>query len=419
MKPTPSYGKLDFSPAPKNFRQRPSVDDASEEYVGSEVGPESKDDNSLLIVVKVGTSSLIRKDTDSVNLSCMARLCETVAILHSKGHRVVIVTSGAVGVGANRLHLPKKPTDIPKKQALAACGQLRLMRHYDDNFTTLGKRCAQVLITLENLSERSQYLNVRQTFKALFDYDVIPIVNENDTVAVHELRIGDNDTMAAQVASLIGADYCFLLTDVDGLYTANPATDPNAKFVDVVNDLSELSVETGDKAGSEFGTGGMATKLTAARIATAAGCKMVICNSLRLEEMPGCVEGEKLGTLFMPPPKIIQGRKRWILAMKPRGRLILDAGAVKAVNRHKSLFPSGIKEVVDEFDAQDAVQLCSEDGKVIGSGLVTYNSADMRKLMGVQSHKIEEILGFSQSSEVVHRHNICVFKEDEEYESDA
>eukprot|EP00240_Pyramimonas_obovata_P004668 CAMPEP_0118935804 /NCGR_PEP_ID=MMETSP1169-20130426/15838_1 /TAXON_ID=36882 /ORGANISM="Pyramimonas obovata, Strain CCMP722" /LENGTH=389 /DNA_ID=CAMNT_0006878867 /DNA_START=156 /DNA_END=1325 /DNA_ORIENTATION=+ len=368
----------------------------------------------MIVVIKVGTSSLIREDTDSVNLSCVARLCETVALIHSKGHRVVVVTSGAVGVGAQCMSLKKRPTEIPKKQALAAIGQGHLMKLYDDNFNELGKQCAQVLITLENIADRSQYLNTRQTFKALFEYGVIPIVNENDTVSVHELRIGDNDTMASQVASLIGADYCFLLTDVDGLYTANPNSDPNAKFIEVVDDLVQLSVDTGNGAGTEFGTGGMATKLTAARIATAAGCKMVICNSNRLEDVHTCLEGAKLGTLFMPMPNVIQGRKRWILSMPARGRAILDAGACRAVCRHKNVFPCGLKEVHGTFSSQDAIHLVSEEGEVIASGLVNYNNEEMKKLVGLQSDEIEEVLGFHGPSEILHRHNVCVFKDVEE-----
>jgi len=390
--------------------------------------PEGEDIDmaSKLVVVKVGTSSLIRPETQAINLSTLARLCETVALMHTKGHRVIIVTSGGVGVGAQRMGLAKKPTEIPKKQALAAIGQLHLMKHYDDMFIALNKRCAQVLITLENISDRAQYLNTRQTLKALFDYGVIPIVNENDTVAIHELKIGDNDTMAAQVASLVGADYCFLLTDVNGLYTSNPNNDPDAKLIEVVEDISQLAVDTGSTdapggaAGSEFGTGGMVTKLTAARIATAAGCKMVICNATRLAEIGEVIEGKSVGTLFLPPANIIHGRKRWILSMPARGRIVLDDGAVRAVMRHKNVFASGLLEVVGKFGHQDAIHLVDKDGNVIASGLSNYTADELRKLKGLQSDRIEEVLGFNGPSEILYRTNICVFKdEDETGETDS
>mmetsp|Transcript_6585 Transcript_6585/g.8938 ORF Transcript_6585/g.8938 Transcript_6585/m.8938 type:complete len:402 (+) Transcript_6585:433-1638(+) len=376
---------------------------------------------SLIIVIKIGTSSLIRHDTSSVHLSNMAKLCETVAILHSEGHRVIIVTSGSVGVGGQRLGLTQKPTEIAKKQALAAVGQLHLMRHYDDNFTSLGKRCAQVLLTLDNLSERSQYLNARATFKALFNYGCIPIVNENDTVAVHELRIGDNDTMASQVASLVGADWCFLLTDVDGLYTANPNNNPDAQLIPVVEDISKLAVDIGN-TGTEWGTGGMQTKLVAARIATSSGCRMVICNSEKLEEVPGCVRGASLGTLFLPPPKVMKGRKRWILAMPTRGQVLLDAGAVRAVLRGTSLFPAGVRSVLGSFSAQEAVQIVSQEGgQVVAHGLCNYSSKELELLKGHHSDKVKEVLGYLGSDELIHRNNMCVIAqrtEDEEDESD-
>jgi len=414
---------------------------------------EDLDMASKLVVVKVGTSSLIRPETQAINLSTLARLCETVALMHTNGHRVIIVTSGGVGVGAQRMGLAKKPTEIPKKQALSAIGQLHLMKHYDDMFIALNKRCAQVLITLENISDRAQYLNTRQTLKALFDYGVIPIVNENDTVAIHELKIGDNDTMAAQVASLVGADYCFLLTDVNGLYSSNPNNDPDAKLIEVVEDISQLAVDTGSTdapggaAGSEFGTGGMVTKLTAARIATSAGCKMVICNATRLAEIGEVIEGKSVGTLFLPPTNIIHGRKRWILSMPARGRIVLDDGAVRAVMRHKNVFASGLLEVVGKFGHQsgisgtydrdktpdggdktcdknqepsgDAIHLVDKDGNVIASGLSNYTADELRKLKGLQSDRIEEVLGFNGPSEILYRTNICVFKDEDENDTDS
>mmetsp|Transcript_19842 Transcript_19842/g.23811 ORF Transcript_19842/g.23811 Transcript_19842/m.23811 type:complete len:432 (+) Transcript_19842:197-1492(+) len=360
-----------------------------------------------IVVIKVGTSSLLKPETNSLYLSLIAKLCETVAKLCNKGYKVVIVTSGAVGVGALQLGLKKKPTDLAKKQALAAVGQQHLMRHYNDFFTALGHRCAQVLLTLDNLANRSQYLNARNTFEALFEYGVIPIVNENDTVAVQELRVGDNDTLSAQVATLVGADYLFLLTDVDGLYTSNPNTDPTAERIPIVEDITKLTAKIGN-AGSEFGTGGMQTKLTAARIATSAGCKLVIMLSEGLERIPGCLDGDSVGTLFMPVPNHMKGRKRWILTMPIRGELVLDAGAVKAVKAHRSLFPAGVKEVRGVFNAMEAIRICNTEMVQVAVGIINYNSTEVQTMLGRGSAEYQGELGYNGPDEVIHRDNLCV-----------
>ena len=231
----------------------------------------------------MGTSSLLRTEAGTLHLSQICTLCETVARLNRAGVRVVLVSSGAVGAGMFRMGLSEKPKEVAKKQALAAVGQVHLMRYYEDIFNTIGVKCAQVLLTLENLSNRKQYVRARNTFNALFDMGVVPVVNENDCVAVEELRFGDNDTLSAQVAALCEAQWLFLLTDVDGLYTSNPNTDPNAKRIEVVENINELDVDVGG-AGSSVGTGGMVTKLTAARIACAAGCKTIVCLSSNLEK---------------------------------------------------------------------------------------------------------------------------------------
>lgn len=251
-------------------------------------------------VIKVGTSSLIRSDTKALNLSSLASLVETVRDLKDLGFNVVVVSSGAVGVGCQRLRLPNKPTELAKKQALAAVGQIHLMRYYDDLFTALGLTCSQVLLTLDNLATRSQYINARNTFYELLRYGTIPIINENDTVAVAQLRFGDNDTLSAQVATLVEADWLFLLTDVDALYTGNPNTDPTAEPVREVDDVHDLTVDT-KQAGTQWGTGGMATKLTAAGIATAAGCRMAICHFRNPGAILDIIAGEdNIGTVFNP-----------------------------------------------------------------------------------------------------------------------
>jgi glutamate 5-kinase len=307
-----------------------------------------------------------------------------------------------------RADLRTKPTNLVQKQALAAIGQSFMMRHYDDFFSSLGKRCAQVLLTLENLADRSQYRNARHTFDALFELGVIPVVNENDTVAVASLRFGDNDSLSAQVAVLVSASYLFLLTDVDGLYTANPATCPGATRIDVVEDIAALSADVSE-AGTEWGTGGMATKLTAARLASAAGCRTVIC----LSEAPGAIArvlaGESIGTLFMPVASPAQGRKRWLLQLPRRGELWVSAAACAALAARKALFPSGVLRVVGSFEAQDAVRLCDETGAEQAVGLVNYSSAEAETMRGKRSREYRAILGFlagGQVAELVHSGNV-------------
>ena len=250
------------------------------------------------VVVKVGTSSLLRDGV--LHLSQICAMCETVSRLHKRGLNVVIVSSGAVGAGMFKMGFDEKPKEVAKKQALAAVGQVHLMRHYEDIFSTIGLKCAQVLLTLGNLSDRKQYVRAKNTFAALLDMGVVPIVNENDTVAVEELRFGDNDTLSAQVAALVEAKWLFLLTDVEGLYTANPGTNPDARLIEVVDNINDLNVDVGG-AGTSVGTGGMVTKLTAARIACAAGCKTIVCLSSRMDGVEAAVlEGVGVGTPSYP-----------------------------------------------------------------------------------------------------------------------
>jgi len=331
----------------------------------------------ILQVIKVGTSSLIRPEQNSLNLTSLAGIVGLIRDLRNDGYQVVLVSSGAVGVGCQRLELETRPTLLAKKQALAAVGQVHLMRYYDDLFSAYGITCSQVLLTLENLSSRSTYYNAQNTFKELFHYGVIPIVNENDTVAVEQLKIGDNDTLAAQVATLVHADWVFLLTDVDALYTSNPNIDPNARPIHVVPDLWGLQVET-STSGTQWGTGGMATKLTAARMATAGGCNLAICHFADPSIVMNILKGERVGTVFLASSAPVRGRKRWILSMKPIGAVWIDAGAVRAVkDRHCSLFSAGIIKVEGNFSDQDVVSICDEEGREFARGLANYCNEDV------------------------------------------
>jgi len=370
---------------------------------------------SQTIVVKIGTSSLTQPDTGSLALSTIATLVETLSRLRHQGYRVVLVSSGAVGVGCARLGLTERPRSITLKQAVAAVGQGRLIRVYDDLFSVLQQPIAQVLLTRGDLVQRSSYINVEQTFQELLQLGVIPIVNENDTVAVDELKFGDNDTLSALVASLVKADWLFLLTDVDRLYSADPRSNPDAKPISVVhrlNDLKELQVQVGDR-GSSWGTGGMITKISAANIATGAGVRTVITDGRAAQNIEKILQGEAIGTQFEPQPRPANARKRWIAhGLVPMGKLYLDEGAVQAI-RHagKSLLAAGIIQVEGEFESQDAIALCDRSGEEFARGVVNYRTVELKKIQGHQSDQIEQILGYSCPETVVHRDNLALITE--------
>ncbi len=364
------------------------------------------------IVVKIGTSSLTQPETGQLAISTIATLAETLSHLRRLGNRVILVSSGAVGVGCARLGLTERPKAIALKQAVAAVGQGRLMRVYDDLFTTLQQPIAQVLLTRSDLVQRSRYLNVYNTFQELLELGVIPVVNENDTVAVEELKFGDNDTLSALVASLVHADWLFLLTDVDRLYSADPRSVPDAQpiaLVSSIKELEELQVQTGNQ-GSQWGTGGMLTKISAARIATAAGVRTVITEGKRSQNIEKILQGEPIGTHFEPHLEPTSARKRWIAyGLVPSGKLYLDEGAVVAISQAgKSLLAAGITALAGDFDTQDAVLLCDSKGNEIARGLVNYSKADLQKICGRHSSEIPGILGYEGAETVVHRDNLVL-----------
>jgi len=366
-------------------------------------------DTAKTLVIKIGTSSLTRPDSGLLALGTIARLVETICELRSLGHSVVLVSSGAIGVGSARLGITQRPKTIALKQAVAAVGQGRLMRVYDDLFSSLNQPIAQVLLTRSDLAQRSRYVNSYRTFRQLLTLGVVPIVNENDTVAIDEIKFGDNDTLSAMVASLISADYLFLLTDVDQLYSADPRKDPEAKPISRVKHIDQLEANVGS-AGSGWGTGGMTTKIEAARIATAAGTHTVITQGQTPENVIGIVQGEAMGTLFEAQPQQPTARKRWIAgSLIPSGRLYLDSGAARAICRAgKSLLPAGITEVEGEFAAQDAVLLCDEHGQELARGLVNYSDEELRKICGHRSADIARLLGYPGTETAIHRDNMVL-----------
>ncbi len=366
------------------------------------------------LVVKIGTSSLTRRQTGTLALSTLATLVETLTRLRSQNYRVVLVSSGAVGVGCDRLGLVERPRTIPLKQAVAAVGQSRLVGVYDDLFTAIQQPIAQVLLTRGDLMQRSGYVNAYNTFQQLLRLGVIPVVNENDTVAIDELKFGDNDTLSALVASLVEADWLFLLTDVDQLYSADPRSNPHAKPITLVShirELDEFQVQVGD-SGSSWGTGGMMTKIEAARIATSSGVRTVIMDGQHPENVEKIIHGEMIGTHFQPQSQSVNARKHWIAnVLIPGGKLYLDTGAVRAITQKgKSLLAAGIIKVAGEFRSQDSVQLCNQVGEEIARGLVNYSSIELQQIKGYHSEKISEILGYNGAETIIHRDNLVILE---------
>ncbi|MBD2106451.1 glutamate 5-kinase [Nodosilinea sp. FACHB-13] len=364
------------------------------------------------LVVKIGTSSLTGTSTGQFALSTLAALVETLCTLRQQGHQVVLVSSGAVGIGCRRLNLAERPKTLAMKQAVAAVGQGRLMRIYDDLFSALNQPIAQVLLTRSDLAQRSRYVNSYRTFRQLLQMGVIPIVNENDTVAVEELKFGDNDTLSALVASLIGAQWLFLLTDVDRLYSADPRSNPEAQpiiAIDRLADIQALKAVAGGQ-GSAWGTGGMLTKLEAAQIATTAGVRTVITDGRQPQNVIKAIAGEAVGTQFAPSPRPSRARKRWIAAgLAPSGRLYLDQGATLAILQGgKSLLAAGITRLEGDFEAQDAVLICAASGEDIARGIINYSARDLSQILGRRSEDIPAILGYAGADTVIHRDNLVI-----------
>ncbi len=363
------------------------------------------------IVIKIGTSSLTQAENGQLALSTIAGLVETLCALRQAGHNLVLVSSGAVGVGCVRLGISDRPKKVATKQAIAAVGQSRLMRIYDDLFSSLGQPMAQILLTRRELIDRSCYVNAYNTFQALFELGVIPIVNENDTVAIEELNFGDNDTLSALVASLIEADWLFILTDVDRLYSADPRLDPDARPIALVsvNELSQLQVSA-NSTGSAWGTGGMQTKLTAARIATESGVRTAITYGRQPSNILQILEGTAIGTQFEAQSRPENARKRWIaFGLLPTGTLYVDDGAVKALRQGgKSLLAAGIIKVEGEFQALDAIQICDCQGLEIARGLSNYSNQELVTIQGHRSDEITILLGYDGPDTVVHRDNLVV-----------
>ena len=364
-------------------------------------------DAAQRLVVKIGSALLVDAATGALREDWLRALAEDVAGFRARGVDVVIVSSGSIALGRRVLGLAAGPLALEQAQAAAAVGQIRLARAYEDALALHGIKAAQVLVTLEDTADRRRYLNTRATLGTLLGFGCVPIVNENDTVATDEIRYGDNDRLAAQVAVTVGADMLALLSDVDGLYTANPFADPAARRLDVVEAVTpEIEAMAGEGV-SGLSRGGMRTKVMAARAATAGGCAMVIAQGAVLRPLSAVMAGASC-TWFAPQGDPQVARKRWIAAMKPKGRVVVDAGAAAALERGSSLLPAGVVAVDGDFGRGEAVMIEGPGGAVLGQGLVRYTGDEARAIRGRRSAEIAAVLGYPGRAALVHRDDMAV-----------
>ncbi len=359
------------------------------------------------LVVKIGSALLVDRETGALRAEWLRALALDVAMLKARGMDVILVSSGSIALGRGVLALGQGALSLDEAQAAAAVGQIRLARAYEEALAPHGIVTAQILLTLDDSADRRRYLNTRATMAALLARGVVPIVNENDTIATDEIRYGDNDRLAANVAVMAGAETCVLLSDIDGLYTANPREDFAARHLPLIEAITpEIEAMAGD-AGTGLSKGGMKTKVMAARTATAAGCAMAITEGSVLRPL-SALEGGARATWFTATLDPQTARKRWISAMKPKGTLRLDAGAVAAMGRGKSLLPAGVTAVSGSFDRGDPVALEGPEGARLGLGLSRYTAAEARAIAGHRSDEIEAILGYPGRAALVHRDDMAV-----------
>lgn len=362
------------------------------------------------IVVKVGSSLLIGDDNLD-RKEWLSTLVSDIAALNRAGTEVIIVTSGAVALGRHPLNYGKRQLTLEEKQAAAACGQISLIALWAEKFSAPGVNLypAQILLTADDSINRRRYLNARNTLETLLaNKHVIPVINENDTVATAELRFGDNDRLAARVAQMVSADLLVLLSDIDGLYSADPRSDPSAQFIPEVHGITADIEAMAGSVGSAVGSGGMRTKIEAAKIALAAGCHMVIRKGLRNHPLSALATGER-ETWFISDATPLSARKNWISgSLHPAGTITVDEGAATALKSGKSLLPAGVCRVEGMFERGDAVLIKDVSGRVLGKGLAAYGAADAERIAGQQSQKIEEILGFKGRSALVHRDDMVL-----------
>jgi glutamate 5-kinase len=364
------------------------------------------------IVVKVGSALLVDQASGQVNRPWLETLVEDLLRLRARKQEVVLVSSGAIALGRRELNFAPGPLKLEESQAAAAVGQIALAHIYKELFAGAGVKVAQILLTLEDSERRRRYLNARATLSELIGLGALPVINENDTVATTEIRYGDNDRLAARVAQMVTADCLLLLSDVSGLYTSDPNLDPTATLIPEIRDITPEIAAMGGGSASAVGSGGMATKIAAARIATAAGCAMAIAAGAplhpvrRLEERADC-------SWFLPSENPENARKQWIAgALRPGGAITIDAGAVNALRSGKSLLPAGVTAVTGRFARGDTVSVLEPDGAEFARGMIAYNDKEAVRLIGKRSAEIEGIVGFRGRAEMIHRDDLVIMRAD-------
>lgn len=364
------------------------------------------------VVIKVGTNVLTRAD-GTLEPSQVDRLADQIFRLRQSGRKVALVSSGAIGAGMGRLGLKERPTDLRHLQACAAVGQSFLMRAYEDSLARYNIPTAQILLTAGDFDNRTRYLNVRNTILTLFESGCLPIINENDTISVAEIRFGDNDTLAALVTNLLQAPLLVLLTVVDGLFDGDPRSNPDAKLVNTVKHINREVLEKAGASKSTLGSGGMRSKLRAARLATMAGEAVIMANGSIPGIIDAIVSGEPVGTLFMPAQENMPAWKRWIgWAARPLGKIIVDEGARSALgSKGKSLLPAGIQSIEGSFHKGAVISICDPSGEEFARGLCNYSSNDLEKIRGLRTDKIMAVLGSTPYEEAIHRDNLVVIDE--------
>lgn len=359
------------------------------------------------IVVKIGSALLVDAKTGAIKASWLASLIDDLADLRGAGADVIVVSSGAIALGRRSLGLPKGRLKLEHSQAAAAVGQIALAQAWAEALRTRNIVAAQVLVTLTDTEERRRYLNARATLTTLLGQGAVPVINENDTVATSEIRYGDNDRLAARVASMMSADCLVLLSDIDGLYTAPPGK-KGAEFLPEVKAITPEIEAMAGKPVSGVGSGGMITKIEAGKIALGAGCNMVIASGHELHPLKRIIDGERC-TWFVAPASALQSRKRWIAGtLQPIGHLVVDEGAAAALSKGKSLLPAGVKRVEGSFTRGDTVSIVTLKSREIARGLVAYDSTDAARIVGLKSGEIEKVLGFRGRDELIHRDDMVL-----------
>jgi glutamate 5-kinase len=358
------------------------------------------------LIVKIGSALLVDQSTGQIHRKWLDSLADDVAMLEKRGVEMVIVTSGAVAIGRRLLGLGSQPLRLEEKQAAAATGQIRLAHAYQETLARHEIKVAQVLLTIDDSESRQRYLNARNTLDTLIRQKAVPVINENDVVATQELRFGDNDRLAARVAQMIGADTLVLLSDIDGLYTADPRKNPEAAHIPVVREITPEVAAMAGAAGSNVGSGGMVTKIIAARICMTAGCRMVIAPGKPLNPLSAIENGETC-TWFLPASEPRTARKRWIAgSCAPTGTVIIDDGAKKALTSGRSLLPAGVTVIEGEFLKGDTVLVKDSKGQVVARGLVAYPAEEARLIVGKKSGEFEALLGYQGRDELIHRDDL-------------